>query len=152
MKKYPMHEEAPPVVSEPSVLYMSYTNDLESSLALALKAVKGLGARALNDLEVMSGLSRTMVARFLHVTSRSLNRYLEENRTLDAAKSETVLRLIALYQKGTDVFGSKATFNAWLGQPCLALGNHIPYNLMETSSGITLIDQELDRINHGVVL
>lgn len=112
----------------------------------------GLRSRALNDLEFLSGLSKQAVARFLHVTSRSLNRYLEEDRVLDAAKSETLLKLIALYRKGTDVFGSKETFNQWLGAPAMGIGNLIPFDLMETSSGIDIIDEELDRIAFGDVL
>lgn len=139
-------------LKEPGVIYSGYGLQFESAINLAVEAVKGLGAQALNDLEVVSGLSRQAVARFLHVTSRSLNRYLEEGRTLDAAKSETILRLLALYKKGSEVMGSKEEFNRWLARPAMGIGNHIPLNLMETATGITLIDEELDRIAHGDVL
>lgn len=140
------------MLRESIAIYHSYASDIASPISIALKAVKGLSSRALSDLEYLSGLSKQAVARFLHVTSRSLNRYLEEDRVLDAAKSETLLKLIALYQKGTEVFSTKEAFNAWLAAPAMGLSNHIPFDLMETSTGIDLIDEELDRIAYGDVL
>lgn len=149
--EYTAHSKPSPA-QEPMAIYGGYGHQFESAIVLAVEAVKGLGAKALSDLEVVTGLSRQAIARFLHVTSRSINRYLEDGRTLDAAKSETVLRLFALYKKGTEVMGSKEEFNRWLSRPALGLGNHIPFDLMETATGITLIDEELDRIAHGDVL
>lgn len=146
------HPEKPSMVNEPMAIYHSYGADIETAMAIALKAAKGLKSRALEDLERISGLSKQAVASFLHVTTRSLSRYLEEDRLLDAAKSETLLKLIALYKKGTEVFGSKEEFNNWLGRPAMGLGNHIPFTLMETSSGIDLIDEQLDRMAYGDVL
>lgn len=152
VKTYRQSDSPPSQLNEPLAVYQSYSTAIENPLSIALRAAKGLKSRALSDLEFLSGLSKQMVARFLHVTSRSLNRYLEEDRLLDAAKSETLLKLIALYRKGTDVFSSKEEFNRWLGRPAMGLSNHVPFDLMETSSGIDLINEELDRIAHGDVL
>ncbi len=152
VKKYEAPKNEPMVAKEPMVIYQSYGAVFQSPLSIALQAVKGLKAQALDDFEVLSGLSKQMMARFMHVTSRSLSRYLEDNRTLDAAKSETLLKLMALYQKGTEVFGSKEEFNRWLSRPSVGLAKHVPFDLMETSSGIDLIDEELDRIAYGDVL
>jgi putative toxin-antitoxin system antitoxin component (TIGR02293 family) len=152
VKKYEQPKTKPAMASEPLAIYQSYGAVFQNPLSIALQAVEGLKAQALDDFERLSGLSKQMVARFLHVTSRSLSRYLEDGRTLDAAKSETLLKLMALYQKGTEVFGSKEEFNRWLSRPAMGLANHVPFNLMETSSGIDLINEELDRIAHGDVL
>jgi len=146
------HDSSVSKVEEPLAIYHRYGSDVENTLAIALKAAQGLKAHALADLERISGLSKQAVAGFLHVTARSLNRYLEEDRLLDASKSESLLKLIALYRKGTEVFGSKEEFNRWLGTPALGLGNIVPFSLMETSSGIDLIQDELCRIAHGDVL
>jgi len=141
-----------PRVEEPAAIYYRYGSDIATTLAIALRAAEGLKAQALFDLERISGLSKQAVAKFLHVTSRSLNRYIEEDRQLDAAKSETLLKLFALYKKGTEVFGSKDEFNSWLSKPAFGLRNLVPFDLMETSSGIDLIDEELDRIAFGDAL
>jgi putative toxin-antitoxin system antitoxin component (TIGR02293 family) len=152
VKKYRTTKQKPAMVSEPLAIYQSYGSIFQNPLSIALQAVEGLRAQALDDFERLSGLSKQMVARFLHVTSRSLNRYVEEDRVLDASKSEALLKLMALYKKGTDVFGSKEEFNRWLSRPSMGLANHVPFDLMETSSGIDLIDEELDRIAYGDVL
>ncbi len=153
MKKYgELENRTPPLMKEPAAIYSSYGHDIDTTMTIAIKAAEGLKAQALNDFERISGLSKQMVAKFLHVTSRSLSRYIEDDRKLDASKSEAILKLIALYKKGTDVLGSKDEFNSWLAKPAFGLRNMVPFQLMETSSGIDLIDEELDRIAYGDVL
>lgn len=153
MKEYEdLGNRKPLLLQEPAAIYHRYGHDIDSTLTIALKAAEGLKAQALYDFERISGLSKLAVAKFLHVTSRSLSRYMEEDRKLDSAKSESLLKLIALYKKGTDVLGSKDEFNSWLAKPAFGLRNMVPFQLMETSSGIDLIDEELDRIAYGDVL
>ena len=52
--------------------------------------------------------------------------------------------------KGTDVFGDKEMFLAWLNQPCTALSNNTPFSMLGSRVGIETIFDELGRIEHGV--
>jgi len=59
------------------------------------------------------------------------------------------LKLIVLYRKGVEVFSSITNFNKWLHKPSFGLGKKIPYSLMNTTTGIDLIFEELVRIEYG---
>ena len=68
---------------------------------------------------------------------------------LDAALSEKLLKSFALFDKGTSLFGSAEGFHEWLNLPAYGLGNQIPFELMDTITGISLIEEELIRIEYG---
>jgi len=60
-------------------------------------------------------------------------------------------RIKALFQHGEEIFGSISEFRSWFNTPVYGLGNQAPYSLMQTSGGIDLIDDELYRIEFGVL-
>ena len=76
---------------------------------------------------------------------------MRKNNKINSNKDDSLDKLIALYRKGEDVFGSKEAFNSWMSNPVFSL-NSIPLQLIKTSYGIDLIDEELDRIAYGDVL
>jgi putative toxin-antitoxin system antitoxin component (TIGR02293 family) len=55
----------------------------------------------------------------------------------------------ALFEHGTDVFGSVESFRRWLDKPAYGLDNQVPFALLHTSGGMDLIQDELIRIEYG---
>jgi len=88
---------------------------------------------------------------FLHLSERTMQRYKKEARTFDTPQSEKILEIALLYNKGTDVFGNAGKFNLWLDSPNLALGRTAPKSLMDSSFGLSLLKDELGRIEHGIL-
>jgi putative toxin-antitoxin system antitoxin component (TIGR02293 family) len=68
---------------------------------------------------------------------------------LDAVTSEKLLKLFALYNKGSEVFGSLDAFTDWLSKPAYGIGSQIPQDIIDTMTGIDLIHDELVRIEYG---
>jgi putative toxin-antitoxin system antitoxin component (TIGR02293 family) len=56
-----------------------------------------------------------------------------------------------LYKFGVDVFGDKNKLNTWLNIENVSLGGAKPKELLDTSFGIGLIKDELNRIEQGVL-
>ena len=56
---------------------------------------------------------------------------------------------LALFEKGTEVFGSQEQFQCWMEKPSYGLGEQIPADLIVRSGGIELILDELIRIEYG---
>lgn len=56
-----------------------------------------------------------------------------------------------LFNKGEDVFGSRAGFISWLESPNPALGGAAPVGFIDNTFGIGLAKDELTRIEHGVM-
>ena len=90
-------------------------------------------------------------SRFLHLSERSMQRYKAEKRTFDPIHSEKILEIAFLYQRGVEVFGDSENFTTWLNAKSVSLGGVPPKELMDTTFGISLLNDELTRIEHGVL-
>lgn len=90
-------------------------------------------------------------SNFLHLSERTFQRYKKEKRKFDPLHSEKILEITLVYNKGVEVFGDKANFDAWLEAKNVALGNIRPKELLDSTFGIGLLRDELIRIEHGVL-
>ncbi|MBA9079592.1 MULTISPECIES: type II RES/Xre toxin-antitoxin system antitoxin [Rufibacter] len=88
---------------------------------------------------------------FLHLSERTIQRYKKEKKTFDPIHSEKILEVTLLYKRGIEVFGDADNFNAWLEAKNVALGGITPKSLLDTTFGISLLKDELTRIEHGVL-
>jgi uncharacterized protein (DUF2384 family) len=59
------------------------------------------------------------------------------------------MQLMRLYTKGIEIFGSAANFNIWLKTEAYGLNNKKPLMLINSSTGIELIYEELVKIEFG---
>ena len=98
-----------------------------------------------------SPFSTTEWSNFLHLSERTFQRYKKDRRTFDPLHSEKILEITLVYNKGVEVFGDKANFDAWLSAKSVALGGIKPKELLDSSFGIGLLKDELTRIEHGVL-
>lgn len=90
-------------------------------------------------------------SQFLHLSERTIQRYKKEEKKFDSLQSEKILQISLLYQRGVEIFGDKNNFNSWLSANNIALGNVKPKELLDNAFGIALLEEELTRIEHGVL-
>lgn len=64
--------------------------------------------------------------------------------------SERIYEISRLFGLGYDVFDSPAQFKQWLATPSKALGNKTPFELLDSSFGFELVENEIIRIQHNV--
>jgi putative toxin-antitoxin system antitoxin component (TIGR02293 family) len=126
-----------------------YENQYDNSIALFMSSKRGLDPEAVFDLIKVTLLSIPMVESILYITLKTLTNYKQRKTHLDAAMSEKVLSIFALYKKGITIFGSADEFNKWMGVPAFGLGQQKPNDLLDTITGINLISEELTRIEYG---
>lgn len=88
---------------------------------------------------------------FLHLSERTLQRYKKESKNFDSLQSEKIIQISMFYQRGVEVFGSKENFDIWLDSNNLSLGGVKPKELLDNAFGIALLDEELTRIEHGIL-
>ena len=70
---------------------------------------------------------------------------------INSIESEKFTEIQLLYKKGVEVMGSHAKFEQWLQTENLALGKIKPFVLLDNSFGISLLEEELTRIEHGIL-
>jgi putative toxin-antitoxin system antitoxin component (TIGR02293 family) len=120
-----------------------------NSIDLMISSKKGLKAQAIFDLQDISKFSNRIMEELLKKTLRTFTSYKQQNATLDPVLSEKLLKLFALFQKGSMVFGSVDEFNKWLAEPAFGLGRMVPCTMLDTITGIDLVNEELLRIEYG---
>lgn len=126
--------------------YQKYFAD---AISILLSTKKGLKAEAVFDFISVSKLSNNQVEQLLNKTIKTFNSYKANNTVLDATTSEKLLKLFALYEKGCLIFSSVEEFNQWLALPAIGLGGQIPFSLLDTITGIQMVNEELTRIEYG---
>ena len=110
----------------------------------------GVSSLRFFGLADFTGLNREWLAtEFLGLSLKTLQRYVQEAKSLAPREGEAVLKLEALYKKGIELFGNRDEFNSWLKEPEYGVGWQVPLGLLSTSTGIDMVMEELLRIEFG---
>lgn len=128
---------------------ISKTETSNSNIRIALQAQEGLDADSFFQVAKLSGYKKEELAGLLHTSLKTLDRYRKDKKTLDPASSEWVLKITLLFNLGQRVFSNQESFKKWLDNPSLGLGNMLPFQLLQTITGIELVQDELTRIAYG---
>jgi len=136
------------ILAEPEVFY-NYRPSYMDDISLLSSSKKGLSAKAALDFIWLSGFSHDEFQETFKTTVKTIQNYATRNLSLDAALSEKLLKSFALFDKGVEIFGTADSFHRWLNKPAYGLGFQVPMLLMDTITGIKLIEEELIRIEFG---
>jgi putative toxin-antitoxin system antitoxin component (TIGR02293 family) len=132
---------------------LSYDSVDDRDIIFLMEAVRrGIKYAFFVHISKGSPFSLNEWSNFLHLSERSMQRYKKEKRTFDSLQSEKILQIAILYRMGIDVFGNKEKFNSWLLTDNLALGKIKPKELLDNTFGISMLHDELIRIEHGVLV
>jgi len=137
-------------MSEPEIIY-GYKPFYSDDISLLNRSKKGLNAKAALDFLSLSGFTQDEFQETFKTTVKTIQNHVTRELTLDAALSEKLLKSFALFDKGAEIFGSASNFHQWLNTPAYGLGNQMPFDLMDTITGIQLIEEELIRIEYGTL-
>lgn len=131
-------------------LFSKYEQTIKDDYSIVQQALQGLSASAFYDLVLITKIGKSQLAEDIFQFSlKTVKRYEENDRKLTPRNSELMLKLIALFKKGVEVFGSIDHFKNWLHKPAYGLGGKVPYQMMNISTGVDLIFEELVRIEFG---
>jgi len=122
--------------------------DLHSSYSLMLTARKGIKAKTFYDLAVAIDMSEKNLAALINLSPRTISNYASSKKSLDPIYSEHLLKLILLFEKGEELFGSMDEFNYWLKKP-LWNSNEKPMDWLSTSTGVDLVMSEMNQLAEG---
>lgn len=110
----------------------------------------GLPKKTIDDLAGCLHITISELTKYLHVSERTLQRYTPE-KLLSIALSDHLLQIAKVYTRSLEVFEDADDAACWIKQASIALGNISPLHLLDTSTGIELVLDELTRIEYGVV-
>ena len=75
---------------------------------------------------------------------------MQKRNTYSKETSERIYELARLYGLGYGVFDTKAAFKTWLMTPSKTLGNHSPFEMLDSSFGFEMVENEIMRIQYNV--
>ncbi|MEO6916796.1 MAG: antitoxin Xre-like helix-turn-helix domain-containing protein [Chitinophagaceae bacterium] len=122
--------------------------DLNSLSAIVFSARKGLKSSVFYDFADYIKMSEKSLAGLLNLSSRTISNYKVQKKTLEPVQSEHLLKLIALFGKGEEIFGNVGEFNYWLNKPFWNAMEK-PIDWLVTPGGVDLVSDELDRLAHS---
>ena len=124
------------------------TFDLSNLNSIVLTARKGLKAKVFYDFAETINMPEKNLAAVINISARTIGNYKNEEKLLDPIYSEHLLKLIRLYEKGEELFGNVNEFNYWLKKPFWNK-KITPNDLINTTGGVDLILEELDKLAQG---
>ncbi len=123
----------------------------QSNYMLVIKAHEGIDAKKMQELMLLTHHDKVFFANILHISPKTIDRYIKEDKKFNPTESEKMLKLEQVYDWGKKVFGNIESFNRWIEKPAYGLGHKIPKLLMQTHGGLELVEDELIRIAYGAL-
>lgn len=137
---------------EPSTKNLTYS-DLFLDKMLVIQVIReGVPYSFFNLIQDYTPFSEHNWAKFLDISTKSLQRYKQTSKVFKSTQSEKIMEMAEVTNVGLDVFGEMSKFKLWLDTPNFALGNIKPIELLNDSYGKEMVIAELTRINYGILV
>lgn len=121
---------------------------MKSNFAIVTSARKGLPARVFYDFVEAINMPAKDLASIINLSLRTISNYKDLHRKLEPVCGEHLLKLIALFEKGEQAFGSIDEFNYWLQKPFWNSAGK-PMDWITTSVSIDFLNEELDKLTQA---
>jgi putative toxin-antitoxin system antitoxin component (TIGR02293 family) len=131
------------------VLRHPLTNSLDAHEML----LQGLPAKALSHLvDNLVILQRTTsLEKAVGMSLRTFQRRKDApTKPLSQEQSGRTWKFAEILAKATAVFGSQEEAEQWLARPAIGLNQRRPIDLLATPAGVELVEDFLERLEHGV--
>lgn len=124
-------------------------NDLDALIA-CIEA--GIAGRVITHLPSALGATRAQVADLLGISDKRFQRLIKTSlhNAVDRHVGERSIRILQVRQKAVEAFENEDRALAWLHEPNTAFAQRSPILHARTELGCRQIENELDRIDHGV--
>lgn len=123
-----------------------------TDFSLIQKAHEGIDIAFFDQLLEQSGMTKAELTRLIGVDPKTIDNYRRMNKPFDTLKGELLLKLSRLFALGEEIFGSTDEFRAWLQLPAGEFQGILPHHLLSTSTGVDLVEDQLERIAQGYVV
>ncbi len=110
--------------------------------------------------KIREGVKKTDWKQLLYFTSSTEKEFenilpasissMQKNAVYNKETSERIYELARLFGLGYDVFDTKSDFKNWLMTPSKSLGNKVPFELLDSSIGFEIVENEIVRIQYNV--
>jgi len=141
---------APPA-GKPASVFRSFVAK-DTSTATKIDVIRGgVLARVVDDMVEYLGVPKNVVFALLHTPESTAHKLIKDNRHLDSAASERVVRVADITRMAEETFGGRDGATQWLKARNLALAGETPLSMLDTEPGAGEVRRLLHSINYGGV-
>ena len=112
----------------------------------------GVVARVVDDMVEYLDVPKNVIFGILHTPESTAHKLIKDNRPLDSATSERVMRVADITRMAEETFGGRAAATQWLKTANRALAGATPLSLLDTEPGAREVRRVLSSINYGGAL
>jgi len=109
----------------------------------------GVVARVVDEMVEYLAVPKNVIFGILHTPESTAHKLIKDNRNLDSAASERVVRVADITRMAEETFGGHGPATDWLKSPNLALGGATPLSMLDTEPGAGEVRRILFAINYG---
>lgn len=124
--------------------------EVHDNAAMAQRVEEGLPVADVIEFGKQSGLTAGELARLIRIPERTYARRVASRSRLKVSEGERALRIMRLFERAKQVFGTDENTRRWFDAKILALGHKTPLEFAETEPGAREVENILGRIEHGV--
>jgi len=122
--------------------------DVSDDMKVFQYARQGLTPGLFYDFAEAINISNKSLADLINISSRTISNYKEQKKLLEPVYGEHLLKLIGLYKKGVELFGTVDEFSYWLNKPFWG-SKERPMDWLTTPGGVDLVADELIKMAYG---
>jgi putative toxin-antitoxin system antitoxin component (TIGR02293 family) len=118
--------------------------------AMAQRVEEGVPVMEVVQFAKAAGFTNVELARLINIPTRTYARRIAGKSRLKVAEGERATRLMRLFDRAKEVFGTDANTRGWFNARILALGWKTPLEYAQTEPGAREVENIIGRIEHGV--
>ena len=122
--------------------------DIVSNYSIVFSARKGVKAKIFYDFADTIKMPEKNLAFIINLSARTISNYKIKRKNLEPLYSEHLLKIIALFRRGEEIFGTIDEFSYWLNKPFWN-EKQKPIDWIVTSGGVDLVLDEIDKLAQG---
>ncbi len=122
--------------------------DIVNNHSIVFSARKGLKTKIFYDFADTIKMSEKTLAFIINLSARTISNYKIKRKNLEPLYSEHLLKIIALFKKGEEIFGTIDEFSYWLNKPFWD-SKQKPIDWIVTPGGVDLVMEEIDKLAQG---
>ena len=119
--------------------------------AMAQCVEEGLPVAEIVAFGKQAGFTTDELAKVIQIPPRTYARRVASNSRLKVHEGERAVRLMRLFERAKQVFGTDENTRGWFNAKILALGRKTPLEYAQTEPGAREVEDIIGRIEHGIV-
>jgi putative toxin-antitoxin system antitoxin component (TIGR02293 family) len=124
--------------------------EVHDNATMAQRVEEGLPVLDVVEFGREAGFTTDELARLIHIPPRTYARRVAAKARLKVPEGERAVRLMRLYDRARQVFGTHENTRGWLNSRVRALGGRTPLEFAQTEPGAREVENIIGRIEHGV--